>query len=824
MNEPDLIGPEDIPERQRQPLDYVPPDLRERAARLPPDRAYTVLELKPEGTGHNASLLTVAAACFRMGVDFDDTLEHLQAAYSPDRMDYETAPLRAVKRVWAAEGDIRKLTDCDSETAPDAREECLIRFRRTPTSAIVEASPGKLATKTRDVVEVLFNPDDIINVQVTALEYGTLVRMKELDAFLESNGVRLTDYKFLNPSHFKKIEGVPNPLHPERKVSTRCNENVKARPWVVLECDSGDVGQLERFNTFAMAMANFAPLVMAVDTGGKSIHFWFDASDVPAKVRTQFFNLACLHGADKRLGVKSQIARMPNVTAADVGRGPQRLVYFDPDREETPPKWDIRGFEQFIQSHQQLDYFYLGTSKTYYTRDNVGSWVGLDRTSLRSHLAAQGFRDAKADGEMVSPLDQVINSIQLDKNVEAVLPGASGRHSGVYEENGHRVIVTKSPEFVKARRGEWPTIGGFLVGLLGHQPDQLEVFYGWLSHAVKSLRNEGKRRADWSPAQMLHIAGPPNAGKTLLLQDILTPSFANRAASADPLFKQFPDMHNPDTFGCELLFLDDSPVLQTSYQFRQEFGERIKSHVVGIGGGMRGMHQARINIRPWWRFVRLMNMEPSTFATLPPLDEGVEDKLILLRGEDMQEGPLADEMRLPGWYDRVKHRIQKELPAFVHFLLHEFKLPAHLGDPKQRFPVVSFKDERIVLEVREGSPEANLLYRFDHDARQELFTDSMFADDVTKLEPWSGSAERLYETLSAVGSRGSQQRFVKTCPSPRVLIGQLRSLEKSHPERVAYSRRKGGWASKIRGREYWIVLPPDYDDRDYEATDLADLM
>lgn len=822
------------PKTTRNPIDFLPEELRQRASKLSPGKAFTVLELKTEGEGHNDSLLSVAATCFKMGVSYEDTLDHLQAAYATDRMDYESAPKRAVTRIWKAEGDLSKLIDRDAEAAPDAKEEMLVRFRRTPTSALVENSPGKLATPAIVIVNRLFNDDDIINIQHGALEVGTLVQLSKLPAFLESHSCPLEDYKFLNPANFKKVEGVPNSKHATNKISTRCNDNVKARRWVVLEFDPDKTKdektkliETERFNTFAMEMANFAPLVMAVDTGGKSIHFWFDASNVKPAVRRGFFNLACLHGADPRLAVKSQIARMPNTPSAGDGRGPQRLVYFDPDGDKTPDNWDLKGFGDYINANKQLEYYYNGENKSYLTRDNMESWVALDRTSIRSHLAQKGFRPLTLEGEMLSEVDAVINGVQLDKNVEAVMGGASGRHAGLYEENGHRVIVKKSPTFIKARRGKFPTIADFLEGLLGHEPHQKEIFFGWLSDAVKKLRNDGRRRAKWGQAQMLHIIGPPNAGKSLILQDILTPCFAGRAADASPLFKRNPDMHNEDTFANELLYLDDSPVLETNYAFRQEFGERIKTHTVGVGGSLRGMFQGRINMKPWWRFVRLMNMEPATLATLPPLDEGVEDKMIFLRGESMEFGPLAKEMMVGGWYDRISKRMRDEMPAFLHFLLEEFKLPDALKDPKQRFPTASFKSEELMSEIAQGSPEAYIMHRVDNDGRVVLFMAK--EDDFTidgqvagedALEPWTGSADQLYDQLASCGQRSSQQRFVKACPNPRVLLSQLRNIEKNQPHRVGYSKRCDGWADKRRGAEYWIVFPPDETPGGIEETDI----
>lgn len=789
------------------PIDYLPQELQKAARALPAGQAHTVLTLPPEGAGHNAGLLTVAATCHKMGVEFDDTLSHLKDIYSPDRVDYHTAPERAVKRIWAAGGDMSKLIDTEHEAAPDRKDENLLRFRRLAQIEVTECSPGDVETGTLDILGALFEDSDLVNIQHSAFEYGTIVKLGAVPQFLSEKDADLSDYKFLNPATFKKAAGVPNPLNND-KVSTRCNANVKKRDWVVLEIDHEEVAMVERFNAFAMIAAEYLPLTLAVDTGGKSVHYWFDGRTTDKATRRAFFNIACLHGADKRLGVKSQIARMPNVPAEKDGRGAQRVIYFDPDAAENI-KWDLAGFERHLQKNKQLDYYYH-KGNNFYTRDNLETWIHLDRTSLRSHLAEQGYRDTKLDGELLAPMDQVINNIQMDKNVMGVISGASGRHAGVYEENGERVIVTKSPTLMKPRRGQWSIIDQFLTGMLGGL-DQKDIFYGWLSSGIKDLRNSGKRSAIWSPAQMLHIAGSKNAGKTLLLKVILTPLFGNRAACADPLFKKFPDTHNADTFGCELLYLDDSPVLETSHQFRQEFGERIKSHVVGVGGGLREMRQSRINIRPWWRFVRLMNLEPATLATVPPLDDGIADKLIIFRAESMTDGPLGHRMGTPGWFDQLEKEMTTELPAFLHYLLNEFELPKHLKCPEGRYPTISYIEPNIRDLLSEGSPETGVLYRIDNGTNLfgggELFDE----DQPAELAPWYGTAEKLYDALLTGGSRASQNRFVKMCPSPRVLVSQLRNLEKERPERVGYSERREDLPTKRNGCKYWAIFPKEYE-------------
>ena len=175
--------------------------------------------------------------------------------------------------------------------------------------------------------------------------------------------------------------------------------------------DDKDEGKVERFTNFAYTMAAFAPLVMAVETGGKSIHFWFDtkAGNANPKNIKQFFAQACLHGADSRLAVKSQIARMPNVSAEKEGRGRLRVIYYDAAGDNWPKEpWDLSAFEAFLTESKQLDYYYNGNEgEAYYTRDDSGRWYKINRTSMLVELAKKGHRKQIADGEVVTPAEDV---------------------------------------------------------------------------------------------------------------------------------------------------------------------------------------------------------------------------------------------------------------------------------------------------------------------------------------------------------------------------------------------------------------------------------
>lgn len=784
-------------------IQFLPAHLQEAASKLPPGQQHTVLDLPDAGDGHNAGLLAVATTCFWMGVSQEDTLAHLRDIYDSDRIDYRTAPARAVNRVWEHEGTVPiDSGDDDGHSNIAAQEELLLRFRRTPANSLVELSPASTKTEPKDIIKAMFDPHDILNIQFTGFEAGTLVTCDDLPA-------ALTAFKFLNPSTFKKIEGV-DVEQPDGsfKRMTRCNANVQSRPYMLLECDfkpddPNGIAKVERFTTFAMTLAEFAPLVLAVDTGNKSIHFWYDTRKAKPALVAKFFALARLHGADKQLAVKSQIARMPNVPSGGDGRDAQTVLYFDPDHEKCPAndEWDLVGFEKHIQEAKQLDYYYSGKG-TYYMQSNTERWVTVNRLSLSKQLAVQGFRDVKTETEMVSPVDQLIAGFESDKAIEAALTGASGKHAGYYEDNGFNYLVLKSPMLVKPRKGDWSAINAFLRHMFRSNPLQLEIFNGLLSASIKDFRNEGKRESRISPCQALHIAGDNDSGKSFLNKFILPTLFGGRWANAESYFKHNSGEHNSEMFMSELLILDDTSVLGTTHKERKVMTEKIKEITVGSGQGYRGMFQDRITSRPWWRLIRTLNTTPDDLATLPLLEKGAEDKWILLHAESM-DGGSVDKTK-PNWFEPWKDVIVSQLPAYLHYLLREHKISTEAKDPTGRYAVQSYKDPHLLDSLREDSLESYLLHRIDSEAHPLLFTDPF---GERENEDWKGTSGQLYDVLAEVGSRSSQMRFSKTCPSPRVLSAQLKMLEKAEPNRFSYSGRGDMTPKKINGNYYWQLVP-----------------
>jgi hypothetical protein len=705
--------------------------------------------------------------------------------------------MRAVERAWGNDGAIPLDGNGEEDTAPEPRAEMLARFKRTTREELIAASPDKrdLSTiKPIDFIKGMFDADDIVNIQRTSREHGTLMKVSDLPSDLD-------EFKFLNPSTFKAL------TYTDKKTGrtmTRCNANVKERVCELAECDFPSTdpdadANSERFNEMLLTLAKYVPLKAIVDTGGKSGHGWIDASQAtPEDIKTLRKLLVMLY-ADKQMFVKSQIARMPNVSAASKGRGRQTLIYWNPDMGKDDLKWDIAGFEKHIQDAAKLEYFYCSKSKNYYMQTDSGRWSAVNRQSLIAHLARQGYRNTRNENESLSPAENAIAEIELRKSVEAVMTGTSGHHAGYYHDNGITYLVLKSPKIIKPRKGDWSTIRGYLQHGMRADPIQYPLFLGMLSADVKNFRNNGQRRSRQAPYQVPHIVGPGNAGKTVLTR-LLPYLFGGRKAKANPLFDPKGSDFNSEMHQAELLFLDDAAVLESGYKYRHTMSETIKEVSVGGGIDYHGKFGDKLAIQPWWRLWRMMNDDPSTLATLPLMDAGVADKWNMFFWGTLEGGSVE---MVGNWFEPWFQQMVSEVPAFLHYLLHEHVILPEHRDPTGRYAIRNYKNPTLMEMAQADSSENYLMHRIDTEGSEVIFND--FDSDAP--QPWQGTAGDLYDLLSEVGTQSSQRRFTKTCPSPRVLSSQLKILEKSHPHRFQYSGRGDLTPKKIDGNLYWRVSP-----------------
>jgi len=113
--------------------------------------------------------------------------------------------------------------------------------------------------------------------------------------------------------------------------SARCQSNVRKRRYIVAEFDDQALTKPMQAR-LVTALGEIAPLVMAVDSGGKSVHGWFHVEHWGAQDQARFFASACLLGADPTRWDICGWVRMPGGLRAVDGmkRVRQRILYFNP--------------------------------------------------------------------------------------------------------------------------------------------------------------------------------------------------------------------------------------------------------------------------------------------------------------------------------------------------------------------------------------------------------------------------------------------------------------------------------------------------------------
>ena len=423
--------------------------------------------------------------------------------------------------------------------------------------------------------------------------------------------------------------------------------------------------------------------------------------------------------------------------------------------------------------------FYDSAAKCFWIQDSRGAWMQLNCQSMTRHLDRAGFTSGRPRDGGNSPADDQLCEIQLEHGVDYAGPLA-GFQSGYIEQRGTRILVTTSPVLVKPVNGEWPVLGKLLENLFAGDDgiDQRPFVFGWLKVAITALHN-GEHR----PGQVLCLAGPAGCGKSML-QNLITPMLGGR--SAKPYrYMSGNTQFNLDLFGAEHLMIEDE-VPSADMRARREFGTRIKELVVNETQSAHGKHKNALNLSPIWRVSLSTNDEPENLMVLPPLDDSIADKVLLLKAHHhpppMPTG-TDDERRT------YRETLVRELPAFVHFLIHEWSIPAELRS--ERYGVREFHHPDLTDAIQSLSDETHLLRLADHELLGDEFTTR-----------WTGTADELERKLRESPSGHEAGRLLYWRNAVGTLLGRL---AKRQPLRVRSRRTfKDGrqWELVREGTEF----------------------
>ncbi|MEM7478380.1 MAG: hypothetical protein AAF483_25640, partial [Planctomycetota bacterium] len=407
--------------------------------------------------------------------------------------------------------------------------------------------------------------------------------------------------------------------------------------------------------------------------------------------------------------------------------------------------------------------YYDSEKKEYFIQNPSEEWMCQTPSQMNRRLKLAGVSET-ADRQ------RVMQAIEDYYNVRYARPLA-GRSEGIYEENGVRILVTDSPRFAPLAPGSYSNLWAVVQGLLTSDESdeiasfQLHAFLGWIQTAVNALRGEEQQ-----DSQALAIAGPKDTGKSLV-QHLITAMLGGRSAPGAAYMLGKTEF-NADLFEAEHIILEDE---FNSYAIanRLALGTAIKRFTVSTRSqSCHRKHRTAIKLQPAWWVTITLNDDPDSLQILPPFDDNIEDKIILLRASrfEMPMETHTTKLRKMFWKQLVS-----EIPAFLHWLIHDYQIPLQCGQDR-RFVVKTWHHPELLQALSDLAPEARLL---------DLIDMALWDDPCQTT--WTGRAIELQKLLMDHPDTGYQ---AKDLLQRRNTTGRyLGRIEKSRPERIRNSRK-----------------------------------
>lgn len=150
----------------------------------------------------------------------------------------------------------------------------------------------------KEILSILFPNNPLICIGKSVAKCATLPLIEWMEYELEK-------LQYIVPSPMKSPQGKTL----DGKVSVRCLGNTGSRHFLIIECDQGTKDQQA---ALLLHLKTMAPLVLVVDSGGKSLHGWFYCFGQSEDLLRSFMEYAVSLGADPRTWTLCQFVRLPD--------------------------------------------------------------------------------------------------------------------------------------------------------------------------------------------------------------------------------------------------------------------------------------------------------------------------------------------------------------------------------------------------------------------------------------------------------------------------------------------------------------------------------
>lgn len=472
----------------------------------------------------------------------------------------------------------------------------------------------------------------------------------------------------------------------------------------------------------------------------------------------------------------------------------------------TPPPDPDQAFETKDGLEQ---YWFEEPSRNFWLVNAQDEWVSLSEGGFRRHLKDRGLRDKPPPGQVISVMDRMISFVEKERRV-AFAGTLAGYKKGVQSITGQRVLISKSPAYIEPKKGDWPTLRAFFEGgLIGMEPsdkeggeptkiDQTHRWYGWHQHLMQCYM-EGII----APGLALCVAGERDSGKSRLAM-ILSWCLGDMVSKPYD-FMIGRDNFNRDMFSAVLQLVDDENA-DTRIDARLKFAAQIKKITANDAAKQRGMHKDGMNFSVLWRLMVLVNLEANRLMVLPPVDNDIADKLLMLKfyrrpkppGDITLDTPAEQAcwpMPMPTRTEAEKAALRAkwraELPAYLWWLLFEYKMPSHVAGG--RFCVQHWQHPQILERLQQFSPHVRiwqLIVQSGVVFREYVDGGKDNAAEWRDRPVWKGTAMQLHELLISDHS-GLSGFDKKSVPDPNWLGQRLEACSEHFGTAVCEQKRTG---------------------------------
>lgn len=412
--------------------------------------------------------------------------------------------------------------------------------------------------------------------------------------------------------------------------------------------------------------------------------------------------------------------------------------------------------------------YYDSFGKGYWTKNSREEWVQWKEGDLRRLLRSRGVSSKMSKDDDLSEVEEALLEIQQKHDVHFA-GQLAGYPTGLVEVCSSRVLVTKGPRLVKPEKGKFPTIGNFLATLLN---DQKVHFLAWMRSAFAALRAGPPFR----PGQVMVLAGPPDCGKSLL-QSVITDLLGGRSAKPYRYMIGKTEF-NADLFAAEHLFIEDDAA-STDLRSRRAFGAVAKTMVVNEVQSCHGKGKTALSLHPFWRLTFSLNCEPEDMMVLPPMDEGIKDKFIMLKASKAHFPFDKEDLSARRGF---RQRLHDEMPAFVAWLLG-WKVPKALVD--MRYGCKSYQNPELLQALECLSPQFQLL---------------QFIDSLEPWGPcsdiWEGTSVDLQTRLCGLDKARQVDKLLTYHSACGAYLGRLAKDKKDRVEKISDAGGVATWRIK----------------------------